>query len=123
MHERIDRYLNERGQLFSAISHDLRTPITRLRLRVELLEDERLQEKFGRDLDELELLVKGALQCVKDTDIHENVESSTSTCCSSTSPSPTWPMAGWRSSVAPRSLIRASPWRSSAVSATCWTMR
>ncbi|WP_079381622.1 two-component system sensor histidine kinase GtrS, partial [Pseudomonas aeruginosa] len=55
MHERIDRYLNERGQLFSAISHDLRTPITRLRLRVELLEDERLQEKFGRDLDELEL--------------------------------------------------------------------
>ena len=58
MHERIDRYLNERGQLFSAISHDLRTPITRLRLRVELLEDERLQEKFGRDLDELELLVK-----------------------------------------------------------------
>ncbi|HBP2685442.1 TPA: hypothetical protein L5X86_005694 [Pseudomonas aeruginosa] len=74
MHERIDRYLNERGQLFSAISHDLRTPITRLRLRVELLEDERLQEKFGRDLDELELLVKGALQCVKDTDIHENVE-------------------------------------------------
>ncbi|MEG6659608.1 two-component system sensor histidine kinase GtrS, partial [Pseudomonas aeruginosa] len=48
MHERIDRYLNERGQLFSAISHDLRTPITRLRLRVELLEDERLQEKFGR---------------------------------------------------------------------------
>lgn len=75
MHERIDRYLNERGQLFSAISHDLRTPITRLRLRVELLEDERLQEKFGRDLDELELLVKGALQCVKDTDIHENVES------------------------------------------------
>ena len=33
-----------------------------------------MQEKFGRDLDELELLVKGALQCVKDTDIHENVE-------------------------------------------------
>ncbi|MDF5808753.1 histidine kinase dimerization/phospho-acceptor domain-containing protein [Pseudomonas aeruginosa] len=47
MHERIDRYLNERGQLFSAISHDLRTPITRLRLRAELLEDERLQEKSG----------------------------------------------------------------------------
>ncbi len=47
MHERIDRYLNERGQLFSAISHDLRTPITRLRLRVELLEDERLQESSG----------------------------------------------------------------------------
>ncbi|WP_166568281.1 ATP-binding protein [Pseudomonas sp. R5(2019)] len=75
MRERISRYLLERSQLFSAISHDLRTPITRLRLRVELLEDEALQAKFGRDLDELELLVKGALQCVKDTDIHENIES------------------------------------------------
>lgn len=74
MRERIDRYVNERGQLFSGISHDLRTPITRLRLRVELLEDEQAQEKFSHDLDELELLVKGALQCVKDTDIHENIE-------------------------------------------------
>ncbi len=74
MRERIGRYLTERSQLFSAISHDLRTPITRLRLRVELLEDEKLQLKFGRDLDELEMLVKGALQCVKDTDIHENIE-------------------------------------------------
>jgi signal transduction histidine kinase len=74
MRQRISRYLTERGQLFSAISHDLRTPITRLRLRVELLEDEQVQARFGRDLDELELLVKGALQCVKDTDIHENIE-------------------------------------------------
>ena len=74
MRERIDRYVNERAQLFSGISHDLRTPITRLRLRVELLDDEQARDKFSHDLDELELLVKGALQCVKDTDIHENVE-------------------------------------------------
>ena len=33
-----------------------------------------LRRKFSRDLDELEMLVKGALQCVKDTDIHENIE-------------------------------------------------
>ncbi|WP_152987210.1 ATP-binding protein [Pseudomonas sp. TTU2014-080ASC] len=74
MRQRISRYLSERSQLFSAISHDLRTPITRLRLRAELLDDEQLRGKFNRDLDELELLVKGALQCVKDTDIHENIE-------------------------------------------------
>ncbi|MDF3933492.1 ATP-binding protein [Pseudomonas citronellolis] len=74
MRESIDRYLSERGQLFSAISHDLRTPITRLRLRVELLDDEQQRDKLNQDLDELELLVKGALQCVKDTDIHENIE-------------------------------------------------
>src|SRR5690606_39661268 len=54
MRERINRYLSERGQLFSAISHDLRTPITRLRLRVELLDDEAVQAKFSRDLDELD---------------------------------------------------------------------
>jgi signal transduction histidine kinase len=74
MRDRISRYLTERSLLFSAISHDLRTPITRLRLRVELLEDETLHARFNRDLDELDLLVKGALQCVKDTDIHENIE-------------------------------------------------
>ena len=108
MHERIDRYLNERGQLFSAISHDLRTPITRLRLRVELLEDERLQEKFGRDLDELELLVKGALQCVKDTDIHENVEPVDLDLLLQHIAEPYLADGRVESSVAPRSLIRAS---------------
>lgn len=74
MRERIARYLDERAQLFSAISHDLRTPITRLRLRAELIDDEQVQAKLNRDLDELDILVRGALQCVKDTDIHENVE-------------------------------------------------
>ncbi|MGL4757251.1 MAG: sensor histidine kinase, partial [Aeromonadaceae bacterium] len=52
----------------------LKTPITRLRLRVELLEDEEQIVKFGKDLDDLEMMVKGALQTVKDTDIHENIE-------------------------------------------------
>lgn len=74
MQHRIQRYLHDREQLFSAISHDLRTPITRLRLRSEMLEDEALRRKFEADLSELDLLVKGALQSVKDTDIHENIE-------------------------------------------------
>jgi HAMP domain-containing protein len=121
MRERISRYLTERSQLFSAISHDLRTPITRLRLRVELLEDENLQAKFGRDLDELELLVKGALQCVKDTDIHENIEpvdlNHVLDCLVEPYLAPngngrvTQHGRRWR-------RIRASRWRSSAASAT-----
>jgi signal transduction histidine kinase len=74
MRVRISRYLTERSQLFSAISHDLRTPITRLRCASSCWKTKRCKHKFGRDLDELELLVKGALQCVKDTDIHENIE-------------------------------------------------
>jgi signal transduction histidine kinase len=75
MQDRIKRYLDDREELFSAISHDLKTPITRLRLRAELLDHDEHTEKFIKNLDELELMVKGALQCVKDTDIHENIES------------------------------------------------
>lgn len=74
MHHRIRRYIEDRERLFSSISHDLKTPITRLRLRVELLDDEPQIAKFSKDLDDLEMMVKGALQTVKDTDIHENLE-------------------------------------------------
>ncbi|WP_111497790.1 ATP-binding protein [Marinobacter bohaiensis] len=73
--DRIRRYLKDREQLFTSVSHDLKTPITRLRLRAELLEDETLQAKFEKDLQELDLLVKSALQSVKDNDIYENMES------------------------------------------------
>ncbi len=74
MQHRIRRYIDDRERLFSSISHDLKTPITRLRLRVELLENEEQIVKFSKDLDDLEMMVKGALQTVKDTDIHENIE-------------------------------------------------
>ena len=72
MQERIRRYLSDRERLFASISHDLRTPITRLRLRSELLDDPAVQDQFHEDLDELDLMVKTALQIVKDADIHEN---------------------------------------------------
>jgi signal transduction histidine kinase len=72
MRERIQRYIRDRERMFISISHDLRTPITRLKLRSELLDDEELRNEFEEDLDELDMMVKGALQCVKDSDIHEN---------------------------------------------------
>ncbi|MET3132953.1 signal transduction histidine kinase [Oxalobacteraceae bacterium GrIS 1.11] len=72
MRARIQRYLEDRERLFVSISHDLRTPITRLKLRTELLDDDDLRNEFHDDLDELDMMVKGALQCVKDSDIHEN---------------------------------------------------
>lgn len=72
MRERIARYIADRDRLFVSISHDLRTPITRLKLRAELLDDDALRNDFEEDLDELDMMVKGALQCVKDSDIHEN---------------------------------------------------
>lgn len=72
MRERIKRYMEDRERLFVSISHDLRTPITRLKLRTELLDDDALRAEFHEDLDELDMMVKGALQSVKDSDIHEN---------------------------------------------------
>ena len=72
MRQRIGKYLEDRERLFVSISHDLRTPITRLKLRAELLEDESLKSEFEEDLDELDMMVKGALQCVKDSDIYED---------------------------------------------------
>jgi len=72
MRLRIQRYIEDRERLFISISHDLRTPITRLKLRSELLDDDVLRGEFEEDLDELDMMVKGALQCVKDSEIHEN---------------------------------------------------
>jgi signal transduction histidine kinase len=45
----------------------------RLKLRTELLDDEAVRADFHEDLDELDVMVKGALQSVKDSDIHENL--------------------------------------------------
>jgi signal transduction histidine kinase len=61
MQERVRRYLVERGRLLSAISHDLKTPITRLRLRAEMLADAELRAKMLRDLDEMQTMVGATL--------------------------------------------------------------
>lgn len=68
----LQRYVEDRERLFLSISHDLRTPITRLKLRSELLNDAAVRTEFREDLDDLDMMVKGALQTVKDSDIYEN---------------------------------------------------
>jgi len=61
MHERLHRYLDSRTRVLSAMSHDLRTPLTRLKLRAESLDDDALRERFNADLDEMQRMVTGAL--------------------------------------------------------------
>ena len=73
MQARIQGYLVDRERLFLGISHGLKTPIMRLKLRTELLDDDTLRAEFHEDLDDLDVMVKAALQSVKDTDIHENL--------------------------------------------------
>ncbi|HTY48699.1 MAG TPA: ATP-binding protein [Steroidobacteraceae bacterium] len=65
MQERTRRYLDSRTRVLAAMSHDLKTPLTRLRLRVETLADGQAREKFGRDLDEMETMVRGALSMLR----------------------------------------------------------
>jgi signal transduction histidine kinase len=55
----------ERARMQGAISHDLRTPITRLRLRAEMIEDAERRAKFVRDLDEMEAMAGSALEFFK----------------------------------------------------------
>ncbi len=62
MQDRLHRYLDSRTRVLAAMSHDLKTPLTRLRLQVEtLIEDAALRARLGRELDEMESMVHGAL--------------------------------------------------------------
>ena len=60
MHERIARLMSDRTRMLAAISHDLRTPITRLRLRAEFIEDEGNRKRMLIDLDQM----RSMLECV-----------------------------------------------------------
>lgn len=71
MQRRLSRLIAERTRLFAAMSHDLKTPITRLRLRTELLDDEALQARFAKDLDEMETMVGQTLDYLRDATAHE----------------------------------------------------
>ncbi|HEX6265600.1 MAG TPA: ATP-binding protein [Burkholderiales bacterium] len=65
MQARLARYLRERTAMLAAMSHDLKTPVTRLRLRAELLEDGELKKKISQDLAEMEALVQASLEFMK----------------------------------------------------------
>jgi len=71
MQSRLVGYLRERTQMLAAMSHDLKTPITRLRLRAELLDDEILRTKFAADLQEMESMVSAALDFLRGIDSSE----------------------------------------------------
>jgi two-component system, OmpR family, sensor kinase len=65
MQERLNRYVSNRTTMIGAIAHDLRTPLTRLRFRIEAAPDE-LRTKLAKDLDEMEAMVSSTLAFVQD---------------------------------------------------------
>lgn len=66
MANRIRRYVADRTQMLAAIGHDLRTPITRLRLRAEFLDDDEQRRKMLADLDEMEAMIAATLAFARD---------------------------------------------------------
>jgi len=66
MHERIVRLMSDRTRMLAAISHDLRTPITRLRLRAEFIEDESNRKRMLMDLDQMRAMLESVLSLLRD---------------------------------------------------------
>jgi hypothetical protein len=73
MAARIRRFVRDRTELLTAIGHDLRTPITRLKLRAEFMEDDEQRRKMLLDLDELEAMVSATLAFGRDATLAEPV--------------------------------------------------
>ena len=73
MPARIRRFVEDRTFLLTAIGHDLRTPITRLKLRAEYMEDDEQRAKMLADLDEMEAMVAATLAFGKDITTTEPV--------------------------------------------------
>ena len=65
MRKRISRHLNQRSEMLSGISHDLRTPLTRIKLQLALIKDKSISEKLLKDVDEMEKMLNEYLQFSK----------------------------------------------------------
>jgi len=61
MQARIKRLIDERSRALAAVSHDLRTPLTRLRLRAELVQDDSLRDQLAADMDAMTAMLDATL--------------------------------------------------------------
>ena len=74
MHRRINRLVSDRTQMLAAISHDLRTPLTRLRLRANAIADIEARAAFERDIAEMEEMIDATLGFLRENSEQEPVE-------------------------------------------------
>jgi len=74
MRKRITRHLNQRSEMLSGISHDLRTPLTRLKLQLSFLKDKEISKKMANDIDDMEKMLNDYLQFAS-SQMNEKTES------------------------------------------------
>jgi signal transduction histidine kinase len=74
MQDRLTRFVRDRTRMLAAISHDLRTPITSLRLRAEFIDDDENREKVIETLDEMAAMTEAALRFARDEAHAEKAE-------------------------------------------------
>ena len=72
MRDRLQRFVQDRTRMLAAISHDLRTPITSLRLRAEFIEDREIREKILETLDEMQQMAEAALAFAREDATQES---------------------------------------------------
>lgn len=74
MQSRLRNYIEERTRVLAAMSHDLKTPITRMRLRSELLADGEVKTRFTQDLQEMESMVGATLDFMRGLETEERMQ-------------------------------------------------
>ena len=73
MAKRIDRHLKQRSEMLSGISHDLRTPLTRLKLQLAMMSQKDISSKMSKDIDEMEMMLNSYLQFAKSQAVEDSV--------------------------------------------------
>ena len=71
MRKRIKRHLNQRSEMLSGISHDLRTPLTRIKLQLSMIKDSNISEKMSQDVIEMEKMLNEYLQFASSSSIEK----------------------------------------------------
>ena len=74
MRKRIDRHLKQRSEMLSGISHDLRTPLTRMKLQIAFIKDKNSALKLSENINEMEKMLNEYLQFTSSSYLEKNAE-------------------------------------------------